>query len=371
MLKLNSQFQNSIFRKFYKKNALSLVTILVAASTAVVVTGCTGSQAKTKPNIVTKDNPPAPGVVAKINGENINEEQLIGDDKMDFFELKKKEYELKMERLNRLIVEKMIGGEAKKANMSLDDYINKKVVGDVKISDSDYKKFVKEKNVPESQLTPQLKERIMGYLQQMKKQELLQAYIAKVTKNNPVEVYFQKPKMMVNVEPGNGPWFGGENAKVTIVEFSDFQCPYCAQGAERVHELKKKYGNKIKLYFRQFPLPPTMHPQARQAAEASLCVNEQGMDKFWKYHDLLFKNQDKLDDANLAKFAKEAGADQAKFEECYKAKKYAAQVQSDMAYGEKVGVRSTPTFFVNGQLINGALPVESFSEIIDEELSAK
>jgi protein-disulfide isomerase len=114
-----------------------------------------------------------------------------------------------------------------------------------------------------------------------------------------------------------------------------------------------------------------MHPQARQSAEASLCVNEQGMDKFWKYHDLLFKNQDKLDDANLAKFAKEAGADQAKFEECYKAKKYSAQVAADMAYGEKMGVRSTPTFFVNGQLINGALPVESFSEIIDEELAAK
>jgi protein-disulfide isomerase len=353
------------------KKSLSLVPAIAAVSVFVALSGCTGSQAKPKPNIVTKDNPPAPNVVAKINGQNVTEEELIGDDKMDFFDLKRKEYDLKMERLNRLIVEKMVGEEAKKANMSLEDYINKKIVGDVKVSDAEYKKFVKEKNVPESQLTPQLKERIMGYLQQTKKQELLQNYIAKATKNNPVEVYFQKPKMMVNVEAGNGPWFGGENAKVTLIEFSDFQCPYCAQGAERVHELKKKYGNKIKFVFRQFPLPPTMHPQARQAAEASLCVNEQGMDKFWKYHDTLFKNQDKLDDANLSKMAKDVGADQAKFDECYKAKKYSAQVQADMQYGEKVGVRSTPTFFVNGQMINGALPIESFSEIIDEELAAK
>ena len=364
MLKLNLRSQ----RKYV---SVSLATLMAAGSIFMVVSACTGSQAKAKPNIITKDNPPAPGVVATINGENITEEQLIGDDKMDFFELKKREYDLKMDRLNRLIVEKMLGAEAKKANMSLEDYLNKKVIGDMKISDSEYKKFVKEKNVPESQLTPQLKERIMAYLQSMKKQDATQAYIAKLTKNNPVEVYFQKPKMVVNVTPGNGPWWGGENANVTIIEFSDFQCPFCAQGAERVHELKKKYGNKIKFYYRQFPLPPQMHPNARQAAEASLCVNDQGMDKFWKYHDLLFKNQDKLDEAGLTKFAKEAGADPAKFTECFKAKKFAQAVQADMDYGEKVGVKSTPTFFVNGQLINGALPVENFSEIIDEELGKK
>jgi protein-disulfide isomerase len=369
LLKFNSVSRSTSFKKQYL--SLSLVTILAAVSALMVVSACTNSQAKAKPNIITKDNPPAPGVVAKINGHNITEEELIGDDKIDFFDLKKKEYDLRMERLNQLIIEKMVGDQAKKANMSLDDYLNKKVVGDVKVSDSEYKKFVKEKNVPESQLTPQLKERIMGYLTQMKKQEAVQAYIAKLTKNNPVEVYFKKPKLMVNVDPGKGPWWGGKDAKVTVVEFSDFQCPYCAQGAQRVHELKKKYGNKIRFVYRQFPLPPQMHPNARQAAEASLCVNEQGMDKFWKYHDLMFKNQDKLDDAGLAKMAKEAGADPAKFEDCYKNKKYSKAVEEDMAYGEKLGVRSTPTFFINGQMINGALPVENFSEIIDEELAAK
>jgi len=349
--------------------SLSFATVLTTAAAFAVISACTDNQAKAKPNFVHKDAP-APGVVAKINGETINEEQLIGDDKLDFFELKKREYELKMDRLNRLMTEKLIGGEAKAAGMSTEDYINKKITGgEIKISDKDYKKFVADKHIPESQVNPQIKERINAYLVSQKKQDLVQAHIAKLTKGTPVEVYFSKPKLNVTVEAGDSPSFGGDNAKVTIVEFSDFQCPFCNRGAETVSELKKKYGNKIKLAFKHFPLP--MHKDARPASEASMCVYEQCKDKFWKFHDQAFKNQDKLDPAGLEKIAKDAGADVKKWKECFDAKKYAAYVQKDMDYGEKIGVKSTPTFFINGQLISGAVPIETFSEVIDDELSAK
>ena len=133
-------------------------------------------------------------------------------------------------------------------------------------------------------------------------------------------------------------------------------------------EIKKKYGNKVRIAFKHFPLP--MHKEALPASEASMCVNEQGVDKFWKFHDLAFKNQDKLDEASLEKYAKESGADMKKYGECFKAKKYSEFVRKDMEYGETIGVKSTPTFFINGQLVAGALPIESFSEIIDEELEA-
>ena len=174
------------------------------------------------------------------------------------------------------------------------------------------------------------------------------------------------PDAPVKVDLGDSPVRGPANAPVTIVEFSDFQCPFCARGAETVTELKKKYGNKIRLAFKQFPLP--MHKDARPASEAALCVNEQGSDKFWKYHDILFKNQQELTPANFEKWAKDVGADTKKWKECYDSKKYAAKVQAEMDYGEKIGVKSTPTFFVNGQLLSGALPIEQFSEVIDEEL---
>jgi protein-disulfide isomerase len=368
------QFLNTEAISVQKSNSnrkyvsFSLVTAMTAAAVFAVVAACTDQQAKAKPNFVHKD-PSKPGVVAKINGEEITEEQLVGEDKLDFFDLKKREYDLKMERLNKLLVDKLIGAEAKAAGMSQDDFIAKKIVGgDMKISDKDFKKFVADKHIPDAQITPQIKERIMSYLQSMKKQELITDHVAKLTKNSPVEVYFDKPKMQVNVDPGNGPLFGSKDAHVTIVEFSDFQCPFCSRAAETVKELKKKYGQKIKLTFRQFPLP--MHNNARPAAEASLCINDQSTDKFWKFHDLAFSNQDKLDPANVEKYAKETGADMGKFSECVKSKKFADVVQKDIEYGEKIGVKSTPTFFINGQLVSGAVPIDTFSEIIDEEMSA-
>ena len=287
---------------------------------------------------------------------------------MDFFDLKKREYELKMERLNKLLVDRLIGAEAKKANLPLEEYIAKNITkGEMKISDGDFKKFVKEKRIPENQLNPQIKERITQYLQQQKKQDQVSAYVAKLTKSNPVEVYFNKPKMNIHVEIAGSPITGGEKASVTVVEFSDFQCPFCSRGADTVTEIKKKYGNKVKIAFKHFPLP--MHREARPASEASMCINEQSADKFWKYHDLVFKNQDKLDPASLEKYAKDVGANVEKFKECFAAGKYKDAVQKDLDYGEKIGVKSTPTFFVNGQLVAGALPIDAFSEIIDEAIA--
>lgn len=357
-------------RRRYFIVSLGTTAAVTALALLMGLTGCSDTQATNKPNYVFKDNAPRAGIVAKINGEEITEEVLIGDDKMDFIDLKKKEYDLKMDRLNRLLIEKLVGAEAKKANLSLEEFIDKKVIsGKVKVSTAEFDKFVTQRRIPKDQINDKMKEQVMQYLEGMKRQELLQGYVAKLTKSNPVEVYFSKPKLTMDVDFGNGPSFGPDSAPVTIVEFSDFQCPFCSRGAESVTQIKKKYGNKVRVAFRHFPLP--MHPEARPASEASMCVHEQNKDKFWPYHDLLFKNQNKLDNESLEKYAKDVGVNMEKFKECFGSKRYAQQVQDDLSYGEKLGVRSTPTFFINGQLVAGALPIESFSEIIDEELAAR
>ena len=276
-----------------------------------------------------------------------------------------------MTQLNKLLVDRLIGAEAKKAGLNTpEDFINKNILkGEIKISDVDYKKFVKEKNIPETNINEQVKERIFAYMKEQKREEMISGFVAKLTKSSPVEVYFKKPKANVKVEAGNAPVEGGENAKVTMVVFSDFQCPFCSKGGIVMNEVKKKYGSKIKIAFKHFPLP--MHSDAIPASQASMCVYEQDKGKFWKYHDILFKNQQNLKPEDLAKHAKAAGADEKKFKECFDSKKFADHVKADMAYGEKLGVRSTPTFFVNGQILSGALPLEQFSEVIDEELEAK
>jgi len=354
------------------RSQLKTMTLMSSVIVLGMVAGfvaCTEKSAKAKPNLITKDAPRA-GVLAKIGDEEITEEALVGEDKLDFHDLKKREYELRMERLNQLIVEKLVGAEAKKANISLDDYIAKNITkGEIKISDKEFQKFVADKKIPESQINPQIKERINAFLQTQKRQEMIQAYVAKLTKSSPVEVYFSKPKMNIQVEIGQAPVTGKADAPVTIIEYSDFQCPFCSRAAETVNEIKKKYGSKVQIAFKHFPLP--MHREARPASEASMCINEQNADKFWKYHDLLFKNQDKLDDASLEKYAKDVGANVDKFKECFASKRFKDLVQSDLDAGEKLGVRSTPTFFINGQLVSGALPIDAFSEIIDEELASK
>ncbi len=349
-------------------NKRTLGVLSACALTAALVVACTSESAKAKVNMVFKDSP-KPGIVAKIGNDEITEDQLIGDAQLELMQIKKQEYDLKIGQLNKLITERVLGAEAKKEGLAnSDEYITKKILkGEIKISDAEYKKFVKEKNIPESNINDQVKERIFSYMKEQKREEMIQAAVAKLTKNSPIEVYFKKPKANIQVEVGDAPVTGGDNAKVTIVEFSDFQCPFCGRAAKTVNDVRKKYGNKIKLAFKQFPLP--MHKDAEPAAQASMCIYEQNKDKFWKFMDIAFSNQEKLGAEDLVKHAKAAGADEKKFKECVDSKKYADFVKKDMAYGEKLGVRSTPTFFINGQILSGALPIESFSEIIDEELA--
>jgi len=171
------------------------LSALVAGLAVIGLAGCSDSQAKpAKPNIVTKDGT-KPGVVVKIGEVEVTEDELIGDARADIYELKKREYDLKMDRLNKLMEEKIIGAEAKKANLTTEQFITQKVVGKLTVSDSEFKAFVKEKKIPEDQLKehPEYKQRITSYLENQKRGEKVQAYLANLTKTNPVEVQFKKP----------------------------------------------------------------------------------------------------------------------------------------------------------------------------------
>ena len=140
---------------------------------------------------------------------------------------------------------------------------------------------------------------------------------------------------------------GPENAKVTVVEFSDFECPYCSRAADALNALKKKYPDNVRFVFRQFPL--SFHKNAHLAAQAAAAAGAQG--KFWEYHDLLFKNQKALSRADLEKYAKEVGLNMAKFNKALDDKTHAASVDADMKLGGDVAVSGTPTMFVNGKRV--------------------
>lgn len=169
-----------------------------------------------------------------------------------------------------------------------------------------------------------------------------------------------------NVSVDDDPARGPQCAPVTIIEFSDFQCPACSRYVnETLPLILATYGDQVRYVFRDFPIPS--HPQAQKAAEAAQCAFEQG--KFWDYHDMLFQNQGALDVPSLKSYAVALGLDESTFSLCLDSGKYAAEVQKDFDDGVAYGVTGVPTFFINGRKVVGAQPFSTFQSIIEEELA--
>jgi protein-disulfide isomerase len=173
------------------------------------------------------------------------------------------------------------------------------------------------------------------------------------------------PEVVAKIAAADAPAFGAPDAKVTIVEFSDFQCPFCSRAAEVTTKVKEKYGDKVRFVFRQFPL--SFHQQAHGAAEAALAANAQG--KFWQFHDKVFANQSALERPALEGYAKEIGLDVAKFKKALDDKTFAAAVDADMKLGEEVAVDGTPTMFLNGARIPNPTDFDAISKQIDAALA--
>ena len=165
---------------------------------------------------------------------------------------------------------------------------------------------------------------------------------------------------------GDAPGFGPADAKITIVEYSDFECPFCSRAASVVGKLKEKYGTKVRFVFRQFPLQ--MHAHAKLAAEASLAAHAQG--KFWPFHDQLFQNQRDLERASLEKYAQSAGLDMAKFKKALDEHTYADAVSADMKLAMEAHVSGTPSMFIGTERVENATDFDSLSQEIDKRLSA-
>jgi protein-disulfide isomerase len=177
-------------------------------------------------------------------------------------------------------------------------------------------------------------------------------------------------KMNLKDEAFSGP----KDAKVTIVEYSDFQCPYCKRGYDTIEsQVLKDYNGKVKFYFRQFPL--SFHPWAEPAAVATECAKLQKPEAFWKLYHSFFENQGAMNPQNVKDKATEylqgSGIDMTKWADCFDNKKTLEQVKAEQSEGASLGVTGTPAFFINGRMLVGAQPYEQFKNVIDDELAAK
>ena len=206
---------------------------------------------------------------------------------------------------------------------------------------------------------------IRPFLEQQERDAAYQMLVAELREEGPpIRLVLDAPRYQVDVSPDD-PVQGSANATVTLVEFSDFQCPFCARVMPTLKRLQETYGDQVRIVWKDFPLTAA-HPQAFGAAQAGQCAQEQG--KFWEYHDRLFANQQALQPEGLKAYAAAAGLDAAAFDTCLDTAKYAGRVQEQLDAGTSLGVASTPTVFINGRLVSGAQPYDVFAKIIDEEL---
>lgn len=210
----------------------------------------------------------------------------------------------------------------------------------------------------------QVQGQLTDYIRQQRGTAARGAFLASLRAKYPVKVALLPPR--IEVGTGGRAARGPQNAPVTIISFSDYECPFCKKGEETVEKVVETYGDKVRLVHRDFPL--SFHKDAHRAAQAARCSEDQG--KFWEYHKKLFASTD-LSEAGLNTIAEQVGLDLAKFKECVSSGKYKDAVDRDMADGAAVGVTGTPAFFINGRVLSGAQPFEKFKEIIDAELAAK
>jgi len=280
-------------------------------------------------------------------------------------------YDVRRGAVDQYVTKRLLEDEAKAKGETLEQWFEKDVLAGVPSpTDDEMKKFYEQnKSQMGGQTYDQIKPRIASYLKQQRGREQMTKIIDDLKAKHGVQITLAPPNLPRVEVAATGPARGPDNAPVTIVEFSDFQCPYCGREYPVVERLMKEYDGKVRLVFRHFPL--NFHENAQKAAEAGACAAEQGADKFWKLHDRMFTNQQKLAVGDLKGYAKDVGLDSPKFDKCLESGEKRALVEADEKAGQEAGVTGTPAFFINGVFINGAVPYEQFKEAVDRELKRK
>lgn len=352
---------------------------LLAFLSLVLLSGCdamckketTASKPSAEPPVAAAASPAAPQasvagvstVLAKINGRDITDEDVkkaagpkLQQAEMDLYDARK-------DAIDQIIDDQLIEDSAKKEKVEKADFLKKNVFDKIKIEDKDIEKFYNEnKGQMQGKSLEDVKGNIRGYLYREKHQKVYGDLISSLRKKADVAILIKAPK--VEIEEGDNPAIGPKDAPVKIVEFTDYQCPFCGKARPTVNQVLAEYKGKVRYVLRDFPL--SFHKDSSKAHEAARCAGEQ--DKYWDMNKKLFDNQMAIKPEDLKKYAEDLKLKMDKFDQCLESGKYADVIKQNQEYGEKVGVSGTPAFFINGRMISGARPFPSFKEIIDDEL---
>jgi protein-disulfide isomerase len=340
-------------------------TTIMAAATLALLAGIARAGAQPAPGA--KSATPA----AKVRDEIITLGEVEEALKPQLARIEAQRFTLLEEKLDQIIGERVLAQEAKKRRMSMEQLLKTEVYAKAPgVTDAEVASFIVQNRARLPQVDEgELKLKVRDYLRGQKVDQRRQAYVESLRAQSKVAVYLEVPvAARAVVSADRGFVRGAKDAKVAIVEFSDFQCPFCQNATVTLKQLLDKYPGKVKWVFRDFPIP-SLHPAAPKAHEAARCAAEQG--KFWEYHDLLFEKSPHQTPEDLKQYAKALGLDAASFGQCLDSGKHQAEVSRDVQDGANLGVAETPTFFINGRRLLGSQPLTTFRKIVDGELAKK
>jgi protein-disulfide isomerase len=332
----------------------------------VLFSACSSAAQSTKPPLPTD-------VVATVDQTSITlaevDERALAQPVGNFSALRLVDaiYQARRGTIDDMINARLLEREAKTEGIAITDLIQREITGRVTPpTELDVSAWYKANSTRVQGATiEEVREPIKKLLHGERASAARRTYLETLRAKTSISVRLEAPR--VKFADAGRPSRGPENAPVEIVEFSDFQCPFCLSAFPTVNKVLAEYGDKIRFIYRHYPLPN--HPNARPAAEASACAAEQG--KFWPYHDRLFSSAGKISESELKEHAVALGLDASSFNACVDSRKYQQDVEDDIEAANEIGVNGTPAFFVNGRALNGAQPFEAFKRMIDEELNKK
>ena len=314
-------------------------------------------------------------VLARVNGVAVTEDEVRQAAASDLKKLrltrlqyeakhKEKVHEAVESNLNRLVGLKLLEQEAERRSLPVQELLRLEVSAGLKQpTDQEVAGFYQSNRKKLKKSLEEMSGEIRRYLGRQRYQKRYQVFVDRLRAASRVESFLEPNR--VEIRTLSSPALGPVDAPVTLVEFSDFQCPYCARLAPVVKRIAGEYPGQVRVVFRQFPLR-SIHAQAQKAAEASLCAFDQ--DRFWEMHDALFADIKKLGPEDLTARAGKLNLDLEAFSQCLESGKYAATVQQDLEDGMAAGVSGTPAVFINGRVLKASKPYDGIKKVVEEEL---
>ncbi len=302
-------------------------------------------------------------IIAVVGGVRINRATFQERTSDRLLRSRTEEYNAEVSILNDYIDEVLVSQEAERRNITEAELLNREINSQVPVVTEAEARAVVETASSYKGLPPdQAVKAATADIRARRVAKLRAEYLNLLRSRTPIEISLAPPRLHRRIAGGRS--IGPPDAPVSIVEFSDFQCPYCASLTGSLMRLRSEYLSKVRLTFKQFPLP--VHPQAAKAAEVSLCAGEQ--DHFWQMHDLLFGQQNAIDGARFTDLAENVGINIATFKECLSSHRFSAEITDDRLEAIRLGLTGTPSLFINGRLLVGSKPYEALRTIVEEEL---